>query len=135
MDIRWKESSITRKGIQIAALTLLLTASTVAAATTIGERQQVERLIVQADYVGPSVGGQAPTNPRGVTYTLAEDGSSETLWAASEDSLDGGTALWIGDQVDVAAARKYLQDTGLLLDSTDAAAASGVIVCSVWADN
>ena len=127
-----------RKQMLTAALATLLVGSAVTAAATTdsSSQERVEHVIVQADYIGVSVGGQMPdfpNGPAGVTYTLEPDGSSVTLWASSEAGLDPGvTALWVGDLTadELTAVREYLSESG----TQGTVAASGVIYCTVWAD-
>ncbi|MDE0376893.1 MAG: hypothetical protein OXK16_13160 [bacterium] len=81
-------------------------------------------LTVTANFVGVTVDGHVPnpTETGSVTYTLADDGTSEVLWASSADALeDGVVARWTGTLTDsqVGAARDYVRR---------------VIVCTVEAD-
>ena len=124
-----------RKQILTAALIAGLTGSAVtAAAATEGPGQQpmrTEHVIVQADYVGPSIDGKLPDffdgNPRGVTYMLKPDGSTVTLWASSVAGLDEGeTPLWVGTLTadEQAAVRSLLAGS----EDRNAAASSGPVV-------
>lgn len=125
-------------------LTAILVAALVgsavtAAASTDGPTQapvRTEHVIVQADYVGPSIDGELPAFPdgvpRGVTYMLLPDGSSVTLWAPSTAGLeDGDTPLWVGTLTadEQAAVRDFLARSG----SGAAAASSRPVICNVWA--
>jgi hypothetical protein len=134
-------SLMIRKQILAAIVIAALVGSVVAAgATTEGPGQQpvrTEHVIVQADFVGPSVDGKLPGffggEPRGVTYTLEPDGSSVILWASSVAGLDEGkTALWVGALTadEQAAVRSFLAGSG----GQTASASSGRVVCTVWAD-
>lgn len=130
-----------RKRILTAILIAALVGSAVAAAATTDEgngQQQVrtEHVIVQADYVGPSIDGELPAFPdgvpRGLTYMLLPDGSSVTLWASSTAGLeDGDTPLWVGTLTadEQAAVRDFLARSG----SGAAAASSRPVICNVWA--
>lgn len=132
---------MTRKQILTATLiAALVGSSATAAATTEGSTQEparTEHVIVQADFVGPSIDGELPGffhgQPRGITYTLEPDGSSVILWASSVAGLDEGeTALWVGTLTadEQAAVRNFLAESG----SQATAASSGRVVCTVWAD-
>ena len=69
--------------------------------------------MVRSDYIGPPVGFHG--RPRGVTWLLLDDGTKVTVWADSP----GYGAMWVGDGVDVVAAREFLEGVGVPLVAED----------------
>ncbi len=91
-----------RQGVILVLLLLLLTA---VAIPTTGQDDGwtrgpgEERLVITADYFGPTVRGEVPDVTKGgmVVYTVSDDGPAEVIWANSADALgEGETARYIG---------------------------------------
>ncbi len=134
-----------RNNTLAAALVVLLVGSAVAAVATDDLPEgdsRLETLVVTADYVGVTIDGGTPNfaNGGGVTYALGADGSSEILWASSDNALDDGdTARWVGTLTtgELAFANAYVAETEATVDAstTDGAPVASLIYCTNWAYN